>query len=286
MNKRIYKKVYKKNNKEKVFKLLNNFLAKSNFTLNKNVGLLFNKSNYFLEYNNRDVEFFVNELPDWRLCISLNFYGDNIIRFFGENDYLIDKFRPTSTYISETNLVDFISKTKNIESDLKYHFVNSLTFNSLDIDYVENVDESGYKIVKGYQAVYDKENSVFYRDESIILSEYVNDKYKLFFESKNDIYMNEINERETIISILKNKFKNNTDVLNVGLLDKNVKNNYVSYPRYEVSLLVNSETYNCLEKINHLFDSLEKTIVDFNNFDVGYIYDTKNIFNKVLTYKI
>ena len=73
--------------------------------------------------------FYLNEFPNWKFGIWLN--DKNGYSIFGEHEYLIDKFKPTRTYLSEIDVSKFNKKLNEILNKEEMH-----------LEYLEDAEEA------------------------------------------------------------------------------------------------------------------------------------------------
>lgn len=84
------------------------------------------KNGYFLfDFGENSVcHFKLKAIPDWRFGIWLD--SDGTYEIFGDHRDLIDKFKPSRTYVSHSSLAPFIQELQAIREHPYFHFVKSM----------------------------------------------------------------------------------------------------------------------------------------------------------------
>lgn len=262
MNKRIKNKINKRNNTNRNEIILSKILQY--FTLNKKRYM--NRYFIFSMGENSVCHFSLEETPNWKYGIWLNEKGFQI---FGEHDWLIDKFKPSRTYISFENEVQgFIQKVKNISKNLKMYFVDSLTDGSAVVDYVKETygDAEDDFYYNGYQAIreYNEETKLynqFRRDESITQEGYIESKWNEYIEEQNKLEQDHEFDRAFAFSFFKSLLDIYPTIKAVGIHDRN-KKGWCSNPRYDIKVVV--EEYVSQNELYDLYNSLDNLIHEQN----------------------
>jgi hypothetical protein len=257
MNKRIKNKIIKKKNTERIDSILRKI--RESYTLKDRVF----KHGYFFFYTGRNsvCHFRLKETPYWKYGIWLNNEGFAI---FGEHEELIDKFKPSRTYLSyKSDLQNFISKVKDISLQPDLHFVNSLTFGNAEVDF-KKIEEGNETWYKGYQVVreFNKETKlwdIIHRDETITQCEYVNKKYKEYFASKEEQCENERADQLYAFRFFKDLPNMFDEIIGVGVKDGN-KKGYWSSPRYKFLIVVKPDITR--ERVTTLYDEIDNLVYD------------------------
>lgn len=182
MNKRIRLKQEKINNLARQNDILNEISKE--FTISeKEFG-----NGYFI-YDiggNAVCHFSLKETPEWKYGIWL--LKNNKFTIFGEHIELIDKFKPNACYIKHENHIDeFIKEVKNIASNSKLYFVDSLTYGEALVDFKEdgNGNYKGYQVKSVYNEVTGMWDMVT-RDTNITQEQFVEKEYNEFMERKKE----------------------------------------------------------------------------------------------------
>lgn len=172
--------------------------------------------------------FELKALPEWQFGIWLN-KDDRGFRIFGEHKMLIDKFKPSRTYVSKKlKNIDQLDKTfiptiKSIINKPYLHFDRSLHF--------------GYRSGEDPKKVYDDFMDEKKRKQQLEVQSYLNMK-------------------EAIKEV-----KNNPLVCDVELKDT-MEKGWVSYPRYEVDIIL-KDRY--IDELVHEYDDMKKKIEEKYN---------------------
>ena len=180
MNKRIRLKQEKVNNLSRQNNILDE-ISKEFIITEKEFG-----NGYFI-YDigkNAVCHFSLKETPEWRYGIWL--LKNNKFVIFGEHIELIDKFKPSRCYIKyENNIDEFIEKIKNIASNSKLYFVDSLTFGEALVDFKEDGEGcyAGYQVKRDFNEVTGMWDIVS-RDYTITQEQFVEKEYSEFIKSK------------------------------------------------------------------------------------------------------
>jgi hypothetical protein len=208
--------------------------------------------------------FKLKETPGWQYGIWLEGAGYSI---FGEHKELIDKFKPTRTYVSfEDDISGFTEMVQTISQNPKLYFVDSLTFGNASVAFEERIggDETFYK---GYQVVRAlNEKTSYYdivsRDESVTQEDYVNTKYEEYYREKSERRALEDADYKLVFDFLKALPQKFEEVKAVGVYDGNRTGMY-SYPRYDVRFVIDenvddSRAEELFEQIDHLIIAKNK----------------------------
>jgi len=196
----------------------------------------------------------------WKYGIWLTKKGFQI---FGEHEWLVDKFKPSATYLSLENDVDlFLEKVKTISEMPKLYFVDSYTDGSALVAY-EKVDwGDGEFYYKGYQCIreFNEETQLynqFRRDESIIQQEYIENQWNEFIEMRKQTEENHEFDRLFAFNFfteLPNMF---SCIKVVGIRDENKGGSWCS-PRYNIKVLVDRHISD--EELDTQFEELDNLI--------------------------
>lgn len=102
------KRQMKKNNKKEI----NTILEEIPFTITKKT---FGNGYFMFTFEGNTVCWFgLKEFPNWKFGVWLRVLDDNEVYIFGENVYHIDKFKPTATKLSCTDINTFNQELVNI----------------------------------------------------------------------------------------------------------------------------------------------------------------------------
>ena len=183
MNKRIRLKQEKYSN-----------LKRQNDILNK-ISKVFRINNkefcngYFLFYHgvNSVCHFKLKETPEWKYGIWL--LEDNKFSTFGEHIELIDKFKPSRCYVSYDNDINgFINEVKNIASNPKLYFVDSLTYGEALVDFKKDEygDYVGYQVKREYNDISGMWD-IITRDTLITQEQFVEKEYGEYYKNKMEM---------------------------------------------------------------------------------------------------
>lgn len=257
MNKRIKNKIIKRNNLARQENILSEISNVFNID-SKRFG-----DGYFLSSMgiNSVCHFTLKETPNWLYGIWLN--KNKGYEIFGENIELIDKFKPSRTYISfENNTIEFINIVKKISENPKLYFVDSLTDGDALIDYKRIDFEDGDFYYTGYQSIreFNDETQLwnkFRRDENITKEDFVNKEWTKYFERKEQRLKDEEYDRLYAFNLF--KFLTKIDnVIAVGIKDGN-KKGWSCSPRYSILVVydntISSEEFEILyEDIYNLIE--------------------------------
>lgn len=145
------KRQYAKTNKKKILSILKNL--KPEF---KATSIRFGNG-YFIfsigKGKNTVCHFEFKQIPDWKWGIWNN--GNGSLSFFGEHDLLIDKFKPSRTYVSieiedEDDIENvLLPELRDIKTNAKLHFICSATYT--DPEQVVDVDKQYAELIEEYQ---------------------------------------------------------------------------------------------------------------------------------------
>ena len=250
------KRLIKKYNKSRLENILTQVSDK--FTITKKT---FGDGYFIFSFGQNTVcHFTLKETPLWKYGIWLTKKGYQI---FGEHEWLIDKFKPSATYLSFENDINlFLEKVKLISDDSKLFFVDSYTNGNALVAY-EKVDwGDGEFYYKGYQCVrefneetqlYDK----FRKDETITQHDYVEKQWNEFVELERQA--DETHEFDRLLSF--NFFKELPNMFSsikvVGIRDGN-KNGHWCSPRYDIKVLVDQNVSD--EQLENLYEELDNLV--------------------------
>lgn len=256
MNKRIKHKHLKSNNLKRQESILNQ-LSQQLTIINKSFG-----NGYFVFDMgvNSVCHFQIKETPQWQYGIWLN---KNKFQIFGEHVELVDKFKPSRTYLSfDNNLIGFIEKVKDISNNPELYFVDSMNDGYALIPFEKHVDEDGYIYCNGYQAVreYNGKNDVddkLRRDETITQENYVNKQSKKFYDRKEQELKDEDSDRIYAFNFFKKLPNLINEIVVIGIQDNN-RNGWRSSPRYDIKVVVDKGTNQ--ERFDKIFEEVNDII--------------------------
>lgn len=240
---------------------------------NNNLYLTDISNGYFI-FEHHILYFRDKKNPEWLFALWANYDKDlNIesVTYIGEADELVDKFKPSRTYVSTKNEDEFLSELKIIEDNPKLAFVASYEDIPIDFPAYENrpytySDGTVEDNYVGYQATVSKEKNEkgFYstiQDKSINKEEFIEKVYTEYFDRKNnrEKFYNKWND------YIKNNMLNNIldshpYINGVGLIDKNV-DGWKCSPRYSVVISVYANKYykdHSVKKCKHYNKKLTK----------------------------
>lgn len=229
--------------------------------------------------------FELKETPDWLYGIWLHDTGYEI---FGEHGDLIDKFKPSRTYVSvENNVNAFIDKIKAIQANPILYFVDALTGSALEA-YKEHPSPEGTWYT-GYQVVreYNKETGfwdTYKRDTAITQEAFVKEKYEEHLREKQELEEQKELDRTFAFEFFKKLPHQFEEIQAVGVEDRNQKGRVCS-PRYQLKLVVDVDCSQ--EKIDTLFERVDALVHEKNygegmkyydhTFDLHGVYDDARI---------
>jgi len=177
------KRLIKKANKQRIENILNK-ITSNNFNITSKI---FGNGYFIFTFGKNTVcHFTLKETPLWKYGIWLD--GKKGFKIFGEHEWLIDKFKPSRTYLSYNNDINgFIKEVKLISENPKLYFVDSLTDGDALVVYEKENWGDGEFSYKGYQVIreFNEETKLwdkFRIDETIIQEEFVNSKYDEFMK--------------------------------------------------------------------------------------------------------
>lgn len=166
--------------------------------------------------------FRIKEIPEWLFGIWLTEEG---FKIFGEHEELIDKFKPSKTYISyENDIEGFMNEIEQLEQDKELYFVDSLTYG----DALEKYDRGSEE-----------------------QKEFVKQVYNNFKQEQEERLNLENNDRKFIFNYLKNLLSYKNGIKAIGVYDRNTRNTRVS-PRYGIKVIVDRDVDNIIELANYL----------------------------------
>ena len=250
------KRLLKKHNKSKLENILTKVSEK--FTITKKT---FGNGYFIFSFGQNTVcHFTLKETPLWKYGIWLNKKGFQI---FGEHEWLVDKFKPSATYLSFENEIDlFLEEVKVISDNPKLYFVDSFTDVNALVAY-ERVDwENGEFSYQGYQCIreFNEEAQLynnFRRDESITQQEYVEKKWNEFIEMERQADENHEFDRLFAFNFFKELPNMLSGIKVVGIRDEN-KNGFTCSPRYNIKILVDKNISQ--EDLDNLYEELDNLI--------------------------
>lgn len=197
MNKRAYKKMQRKRNSKKINEILAE-ISKGFKIKSKKFG-----SGYFIfDMGEHSVcHFTLKETPGWKYGIWLSLKDYSI---FGEHVELIDKFKPTATYLSRDNVHEFISDIYKIEKNPKREFIASL------------------------------------EGDSNLSEEEINRKFELYWEKEYQYREEKIKADNIILDFLRDIPKAKKEVEKIDIYQCSISG-MNRYPRYSVDILFDNE---------------------------------------------
>jgi len=267
MKKRLIKKV----NKRRIENILNK-ITSNNFNITNKV---FGNGYFIFSFGENTVcHFTLKETPLWKYGIWLD--GKNGFQIFGEHEWLIDKFKPSRTYLSYNNDINgFLQEVKLIRLNSKLYFVDSLTDGDALFDYEKEDWGDGEFSYKGYQAIreYNEETKLwdkFRRNESITQEEFVNSKYDKFMKTRLQEEENKEFDRVFAFNFFKELPNLFSNIEVVGVHDRD-KNEWKCSPRYDIKVLVSKDLSN--EEVDKLYDELDELVNSKNNSEEKKSYE-------------
>ena len=189
--------------------------------------------------------FFLGDTPNWKYAIRLEDKNNYVI--FGEHEELIDKFKPSCTYLDYKNDAEgFIKEVKNIAENPKLYFVDSMTYGEALEPWVEHKWNDNDIIYVGYQVVREYNDKTklwnkFRRDESITQEDFVNKEYNEFYKSKLQRLEDEDSDKEYAFNYFKELIKHE-NIIAIGIKDMN-KGGWKCSPRYDIYVVVNENNF-------------------------------------------
>ena len=216
MNKRILNKKIKRENKDRINKILEELDYKV-------VKKYFGDGYFIFTFQKCSVSwFYLNEFPNWKFGIWLN--DKNGYSIFGEHEYLIDKFKPTRTYLSEIDVSKFNEKLNEILNKEEMHLeyledaeeafqleVKTNEYNQKKLNCIRNFIKNynknniGLKLIdRGYRTYPRYEITMFYFEEKDLLNKEA--ELELILELSNSldlIYEEQISGDTYIINFSK-----------------------------------------------------------------------------------
>jgi len=229
--------------------------------------------------------FTLKETPDWKFGVWLN---DNEIDIFGEHVDLIDKFKPSRTYLS-FKTVDEFNEVIQIHKQPKLYFVDSLTDGNAIVDYKEcyygeEMYPVGYQVVREWNPETNLWNK-FSRNKDITQEEFVNTHYDKFFEEKRKDKLIDEEDRKKAFTYFKELINVSEKIIAVGIVDGN-KKGIISYPRYNIRVVVSHTTSD--EEVSKLFDEINERTIEaneqLNRYDHNFVF--YGIFDQLIDIKV
>jgi len=260
MKKRLIKKI----NKQRIENILNKITNNNLNITNK----IFGDGYFIFTFGYNTVcHFYLKQTPLWKYGIWLSKNGFQI---FGEHEWLIDKFKPSRTYLSYNNDINgFIKEVKLISENPKLYFVDSLTDGDALVVYEKENWGDGEFSYKGYQVIreFNEETKLwdkFRIDETIAQEEFVNSKYDEFMKEKLQEGMNHEHDKLFAFKFFRELPNIFPDIKVVGIRDGN-KNGWRCSSRYDIKVLVDKSISD--EKADNLYNELENLIISKNDSD-------------------
>lgn len=235
------------------------------------------KDKYFSEYldiKNGFCCFYLEETPNWKYAIRLE--DENNFVIFGEHEELIDKFKPSRTYLDyENSIEEFIEEVKKISENPKLYFVDSITYGEALEPWIEHIWDNGEVSYTGYQVIreYNEETKLwnkYKRDESITQEYFVNKEYEEFYKAKLQRLEDEESDKEYAFDYFK-KLVNTDNIIAIGIEDMN-KNGWRHTPRYSIYVVINEDDFTQETFIDFYYE-LRKTIRESNNHNNRKTYE-------------
>ena len=263
------KRLLKKHNKTKLENVL--VQVSNKFTITKKT---FGDGYFIFSFGQNTVcHFTLKQTP---LCKYGIWLTKKWYQIFGEHEWLIDKFKPSATYLSFENDIDsFLDKVKGISENSKLYFADSCTDGCALVAY-EKIDwGDGEFSYKGYQCIreFNEETQLynkFKRDESVTQQEYVERQWNEFVELERQ--SNETNEFDRLFAF--NFFKELPNMFSgikvVGIRDEN-KNGLICSPRYNIKILLDKNISQ--EDLDNLYEELENLVHSKNYSEEKKSYD-------------
>jgi len=250
------KRLIKKYNKSRLENILTQVSDK--FTITKKT---FGDGYFIFSFGQNTVcHFTLKETPLWKYGIWLTKQGYQI---FGEHEWLIDKFKPSATYLSFENEIDlFLEKVKVINENSKLCFVDSYTDDNALVAY-EKVDwGDGEFYYQGYQCIreFNEETELynqFRRDESITQEDYVERQWNEFIEMRRQTEENHEFDRLFAFNFFKELPNMFSQIKMVGIRDEN-KDGCWSSPRYNIKVLVDQNI--SPEELDKQYEELDNLV--------------------------
>lgn len=176
----------KKHNK----KTINNILNKIPFTITRKS---FGSAYFIFKFEENSIcWFWLKEFPLYKFGIWLN--KDNSYSVFGEAICLIDKFKPSASTISETNIISFnkelfLIHNKDISykeyfRDIKYRLADEKRINKYNKDVLNSLISFIKDFNKKYENKMELKFKKYNKYESSTIDLFINENYKL---SNNDL---------------------------------------------------------------------------------------------------
>lgn len=151
MNKRIKLKLEKKNNTNKI----NSILKEINYTIEKKV---FGNGYFVFTFEKNSIcWFWLKEFKGWKFGIWLN--ADNTYDIFGEHILLINKFKPSASYVSFDNVNDFNENLKlfldknEIHSEYIQWIEEAIENEKIKTSYLFNLTNDIYDYIKYFNTL-------------------------------------------------------------------------------------------------------------------------------------
>lgn len=200
MKKRIRLKKEKKRN----LKRMNPILESIVFTITKKV---FGNGYFVFSFEENSIcWFWLKEFPEWKFGIWL--YKNKTYDIFGENVYLIDKFKPSYSYVSCNNVEEFNSILKEILSGDNEEHNKYLTSVEREKSYVKRKERVNFIVNNTFKKFIKEYNK---RNKSVELAlkdygQYSFPRYDFYFLYDNKkLYLTKEEQKEVYLELGKVK---------------------------------------------------------------------------------
>lgn len=213
------------------------------------------------------------ETPGWLYGIWLRDKQKYVV--FGEHEDLVDKFKPSRTYVScENDVSAFIEMVYKIKENPKLYFVDSLTSGDALVAFEEEEinDEKYYSGYQKKRLFNDKTKlwDIVVRDETITQESFVEKEYREFYEEKEEKSKNSESDRKYAFNFFKELPNLDEDILAIGVLDRN-KKGWICSPRYDIWIVLKPELSQ--EDFAKKFYEIDELINNKNHHDDRKTYD-------------
>lgn len=179
------------------------------------------------------------DTPGWRYGIWLD---GKKYRVFGEHNDLIDKFKPSATYVSfDDDLSSFIDVVKKIKENPKLYFVDSLTRGEALVAFEQykhgkDVYYEGYQVKRLYNESTELWD-IIVRDETITQEAFVEKEYSEFQAEKEKKAKEFEEDKQYAMNFFKELPNLDKDILAVGVFDSN-KKGFICNPRFDLRIIL------------------------------------------------
>ena len=232
MNKRIRNKQDKRRNRQRCDEVL-----KSISKHFKIVSKTYLDGYFIFSHGNSSVcHFKLKETPFWLYGLWV---GKDGFQLFGEHFDLVDKFKPSRTYVSTTNSIDeFLSKVKEIQEEPKFHFINSMNYGQL-LDVVNVNGESYFD----FQVIRERNPSTGHYDlpkliEPVLsLHEYVEREWDIYKEKGLKRFDDEVKDKKYTFDFFKELPTLFDEIKCVCIRDGN-KDGWIQSPRFDIEVIL------------------------------------------------